>query len=574
MESNSFVAKMAHAVGLGYKVFREHPISCSFYVLGGFLSSLTEAVSFSCLLPLISSFTDSENSSGNSFVRQMDDWFHSLGIPKSILAYLSCFAILFILSSISYVFMEMFRGKFIRKLEVEQRSSFFSAIINAPWSRLSALNHGSLINAFTREMDQCRNAYRYIFICLSQLIMILNFAGVLFLLNYKFFFMTFGLVLISYPFTTPLVSWSHAISTRATRHFAQYTDHMVTMTKALKNIKASSLEKYLSEKVNKNFVDVSYDFYVNTSFMAPIRNKIFESMGILVLCATLGVSTEVLEIPMSEALVSIVLLFRLIPSLSSFMNYLSTIAGGLASFDNLEKIKTKCREEKKVDGNKMDLVELESIEFKNVIYKYSEEQELLRNVTFKIKKGEFWAISGKTGCGKTTILDMTAKLLTPLEGDIYYNSELQQNLSEEAVHEKVGYLTQNHYLFEGTLRENLCWGLKEVDESELRRVIKISQLDNLIQNKTLDFKVSESGQNLSGGEKQRVAIARSLLAKKDFILMDEPSSALDGETEVQLFKELVDLKGEIGLLVITHREEFLQYADGVIQLENGLSRVI
>ena len=138
----------------------------------------------------------------------------------------------------------------------------------------------------------------------------------------------------------------------------------------------------------------------------------------------------------------------------------------------------------------------------------------------------------------------------------------------------MGYLTQSSFIFSGTLKENLLWGNEKANMARINHVIDSAQLRSLVNEKGLDFNISESGQNLSGGQRQRIAIARTLLKNCDFIIMDEPTSALDPETEEKIISSLLNLKGKVGVIMVTHRPEYLKFTDFILRFDDSEVRVI
>jgi ABC-type bacteriocin/lantibiotic exporter with double-glycine peptidase domain len=200
---------------------------------------------------------------------------------------------------------------------------------------------------------------------------------------------------------------------------------------------------------------------------------------------------------------------------------------------------------------------------------------LFRDLNVCFKKGEFWAIAGPTGSGKTTILDLISGVLRPTVGKIVFDNIPLDEAKLSSLHQHIGYLTQNNFIFAGSILANISWGHeKELDSVKIENVVKISQMSDILKEKTLDFKVSESGQNLSGGQQQRIAITRTLLKDYDFILMDEPSSALDNETEKNFLEALSSLKGKIGIIMVTHRKEYFKHADYILEINGGCVEIL
>ena len=241
----------------------------------------------------------------------------------------------------------------------------------------------------------------------------------------------------------------------------------------------------------------------------------------------------------------------------------------------IQNIKKQCIPEKKEEKRDKILNKpIQTISFNSVSFQYDSKNKLFGSLTTKFQKGEFWAICGATGSGKTTIPDLISGIIEPSYGLIMYDGINSREIKLDSLHQRIGYITQNSFIFAGSILENICWGHENPDLSRLDLVIQLSQLDDLISEKTLNFPISESGQNLSGGEQQRIAIARILLKSYDFILMDEPSSALDLKTERKFLSALGSLKGKVGIIMVTHRKEFLKRADYILQFKGHKVKIL
>lgn len=552
-------------------LFCRDPWASARFTAGGLLASLLEIFSYGSLLPIVQ-FVTTKVENQNGLVRQLNRVVQLMGMEEKLSSYLMIFGVISLLSALVYILLDFDRGRFISKLDRELRLGFMHQVIKAKWELLSRLNHGDVMNAMTREMDLCRQSYHYVFLVFSQSLLALFFLGLMCYINPTFFVVTFLLLLITYPLAWPMIQWSKRVAQVATVNASAYSDGSVNAVRALKNIKASSLEDYLMAKIEPLATRVSKDYYKNSFVVTAIRYRFFELIGLFVICMLLYLSIERFKVPVAEVLVSIAILFRLIPTVSSLMSYLSYIVSSLASFDFLNNFMLECPTESESFGENLETVR--EISFREVSFGYPRASLTVKNLSVTIRKGEFWAICGPTGVGKSTILDLCDQLFKPNHGKILFDGKDSILISPRAVHRRIAYLTQHHYLFAGTLRENLLWGIERVvAQDELHRAIELAQLKNFVETKTLDFLITESAQNLSGGERQRIALARTLLTRADFILMDEPSSALDLHTETLLFEALLALKGSVGLLVITHRPEFLQHIDGVIHLSSGCARI-
>ena len=220
-----------------------------------------------------------------------------------------------------------------------------------------------------------------------------------------------------------------------------------------------------------------------------------------------------------------------------------------------------------------DTSNFKTLEVKNLSFQYSGTSEMaINNLSLDITMGESIGIMGSSGAGKTTLIDLLLGLLPPKSGTIFYNKkELGNNLSDWS--QKVAYLPQEVFIFDDTIRNNISIGYDDVDfaDEALDKVVKQVQLDDLIERlpNGYDTILGERGTRLSGGQRQRIALARALFHKRDVLIMDESTSAIDNETEKEILEEIQQLKGQKTTIVIAHRISTLKYCDRIYRLERG-----
>lgn len=212
------------------------------------------------------------------------------------------------------------------------------------------------------------------------------------------------------------------------------------------------------------------------------------------------------------------------------------------------------------------------IKFENVNFAYHENSELiLKDVSILISKGDIIAITGDSGSGKSTFLDLFCGLLSPTKGKIFIDSK-NLLLNEKLWQSKISYISQNIFLNEGTILENVTLGQKRnlIDTVLLDEVLTVSGLNNLITKLPLGIEtyIGERGLKLSGGEKQRIGIARALYRSSDIIIFDEATNALDLKNEQYVIKSVKDYCREKTLIFISHRKETLKYCNVQFKLEN------
>ena len=226
------------------------------------------------------------------------------------------------------------------------------------------------------------------------------------------------------------------------------------------------------------------------------------------------------------------------------------------------------------EGNVQGGSETGTVEFKNVSFRYphASEDELL-NVNFKIGKGETLAIIGATGSGKTTLISLIPRFYDATEGEVLVDGENVKNYSFDALYDKLGYVTQKAVLFSGTIRDNVFFGESTAsdDVDNLNKAIELSQAKEFVDKlpEGAEYKIAQLGRNVSGGQKQRLSIARALARKPEILIFDDSFSALDYRTDAKLREGLSkELKGTTKIIV-AQRISTIRHADKILVLDRG-----
>ncbi|MBO7664224.1 MAG: ABC transporter ATP-binding protein [Clostridia bacterium] len=212
------------------------------------------------------------------------------------------------------------------------------------------------------------------------------------------------------------------------------------------------------------------------------------------------------------------------------------------------------------------------IEFRNVSFRYEEEQEpVLQDISFKVPAGGSIAFMGKSGEGKTTILNLALGLYSPQKGEILADGKNLETLEKTAYRRHIAVVPQQTVLFSGTLWNNLVYGLPYVSKESVMDVIRQVGLEDLVEAlpEGLNSPILENGGNLSGGQRQRIAIARALLRNPRIIIMDEATSALDQASEKQVQEAIDSMMGRCTVIMVAHRLNTLRHADAVYRVNNG-----
>jgi ATP-binding cassette, subfamily B, bacterial len=262
-------------------------------------------------------------------------------------------------------------------------------------------------------------------------------------------------------------------------------------------------------------------------------------------------------------------IFGPLQSLGDIINIYRETEVSLNNFENLMKLSPEAKPDIPAKINR-----IETLEFSNIGFKHqSSNKHALENISFKVSKGETIAFVGPSGSGKTTLVKLLVGLYTPQTGRIFYNGFPGNEINFDNLRERIGFVTQDTQLFSGTIKENLLFVNLNATEQDCLDVLNKAAANSLLlrADKGLDTVIGEGGVKVSGGEKQRLSIARALLRKPDLLVFDEATSALDSLTEEEISNTIREVSSSKDLItiMIAHRLSTVMHADKIYVLERG-----
>lgn len=257
----------------------------------------------------------------------------------------------------------------------------------------------------------------------------------------------------------------------------------------------------------------------------------------------------------------------------SFANI--TIQGAKVAFDRMYEFSSIAPEfEDDSPENKNQLTDIENVKVENVSFRFAGRKQLLKSVSLQVTKGEMIALLGESGCGKTTFLNILQRFYSPEEGAIFVNGHSITGFSIPAWRKRIGVVPQEVSIFNGSLIENICF---QSSQEEMQKCVEFC-MQTGFHNYFMEFPqnygtlLGEQGINISGGQKQLVGLARALWTKPSFLILDEPTSAMDRNTENFVLNLLNRLKKDTCIILVTHRIKTARFSDRIYILENGQIR--
>jgi ATP-binding cassette, subfamily B, bacterial PglK len=370
----------------------------------------------------------------------------------------------------------------------------------------------------------------------------------------------------------------------------------------IKDVKISRKENLFVSKFMAKAEPLSRIFGVQ-SFYTQCPVLILETIGFVMICLSVfamllwfNTSTAYVTATMAilavtawkalpavnQILASVTRLRKSLPYISSQIEYFNLIEAniGPSQKKSTHSPKSDIDEQSNVRTQTTESFEfIKTIKFNNVSFGYEDNgRKVLHDLSFEIKKGETIGIIGTSGAGKSTLVDLLIGLLEPAKGTIYIdNKVLTQDFLAQWL-TITGYVSQSPYIYDGTLAENVAFGIDQadIDREQVRKCCTMASMDDFIHDLTdnIDSFIGERGIKLSGGQQQRVAIARALYNKPEVMIFDEATSSLDTKSEKAIQKTIYSFKGRQTLIIIAHRLTTIEDCDKVIWLEKGTVKMI
>lgn len=339
----------------------------------------------------------------------------------------------------------------------------------------------------------------------------------------------------------------------------------------LNEIKIYTLENFFYKKIEFNLDKVN-KFNLYSSFISSTPRYYFELLIIFIFVGTIFVLKNIFAYENTLIIETLALLalclLRSFPSFSKILSGFQQLNSRMPSVEVISQQLSEKDHLKFLDNSKSQIVKFNSINLSDISFRYNKNDEyILKNLNLNFSKGNIIGFFGKTGSGKSTLINIICGLFKPSTGKIHINDKPIDRIS----HNFFSYVPQKPLIINDTIKANIAFGVdnESIDISKLNYAIEKCQLKNFIEKlpNSINETISEDGKNISGGQAQRIAIARAIYFGRQILILDESTNSLDLETEKNIISFLKELKKDITILMISHSLENLNICDTVYELK-------
>ena len=467
-----------------------------------------------------------------------------------------------------------FIGKFSAGLSKDLRLSMFTKIQHFSMQDFQKFGTSSYINRTTRDIQSLAQTLGF---SMSMVLMapLLLVGSIILSIRMNF---TLSLVLLgSIPFLgiavallVKTVSKDFTIMRQMTDTLTQIIRDSLTGIRVVRAFNKSEYEVERFDQVNEKYRKLIFGMYIKFSLIMPLMMITinFANLAVVLVGAHL-IQASQLEVGALMAVIQysvLVLIALLLLSIIFIM-----IPQGLVAAKRINEVLEQENIQTFVSDD-YGLEKIDTVEFKDVSFKYEgAEKSILNNVDFTAKVGEKIAIIGSTGAGKSTLVNLLMRFLDTTSGELLMNGVNIQEFTEKELREQIAFVPQNRMLFEGTIRDNLRFGNEHATDEEMIQALKQAEAWEFVSSleEGLDAHVEQKGDNFSGGQKQRLSIARALVKHASIYVYDDSFSALDAKTEAKLRANLAEINQKSIIFVVAQRISSVTDATKIIVLHEG-----
>lgn len=498
----------------------------------------------------------------------------------SLIKYFLFFIIgIFFLKFIFQILLFFYEAKFLKNIRFHLCSNVFSKFILEDYKNYYNYNSSEIIRITLSDTERSLTFIRSIFNILKDFLMITVIIAGLLLIDFKLTLLIFlllaGSSFIFYIFYRPLYL-NYGKASQLERQFLNRITY--ESIGSIKNIKISGLENLQIKKFIKTLISLSErikKIEIITKLPKPFFELVIICFFALILIFFKSSNSFSNDLIFKLTFVSLVIarMLPLIISLTSQFNTINNVEFSVKSTSNaLNQLNELYKNQNGTESSlNKSISKFESIDLDNVNFKYDgNENNTIKNVNINVTKEKIVGITGPSGSGKSTLVDLIIGLIEPTSGQVKINHQPIREFKKDWLN-LIGYIPQEVHLNDETLKNNITFlSKKNFDKKKFYESIKMSGLESFISSnpKILDERIGEKGIKLSGGEKQRVGIARALYKDSKILILDEPTSSLDEDIESKILENIFRLKG-LTLIMVTHKIYTLKKCDEILFLSNG-----
>ena len=473
---------------------------------------------------------------------------------------LSIILVVFLLKNLLIIFINIFQTRFSSELGYDLSRDLFNKYLSLPLRFHTSNNSSKLLRNTTDEI------FNFLKFVLGSILLIFSDITLFCIFTLLLIFISPIETILILALFSAIALLIYYLSKDKIRSYGnkrlEIAENLLKFLRegfsSIREIKIYNLKKFFITRYrDEGQRTVSLSIFIN--LMASLPKIIFEFLAVA-LFVLLVLYTNKTQQDFNQIIPTMGLLvlsiYRITPSVIRILQNFQRIKHYMPSFYNIYSAFQNNNDQIESDIDDIDKnFNFESVELSNIFFHYNQNDKILDNISLKIEKKSRILIQGKSGCGKSTFLDILCGLLLPTQGKIFINQKKAKETEKRNLLSKISYVSQAPFLLDSDLASNIALGMgKNQGLKKIIKILKVVELDNFIENlssKSL-YRLGEGGSLISGGQKQRVAIARALFFEPQILILDEATNSIDYETEIKILKNIIDEYPNLTIIKVSH----------------------
>jgi ABC-type multidrug transport system fused ATPase/permease subunit len=551
------------------EIFRKFPLL--FIINTGLLILVNSfgACSLLTIAPVVDLFIHPDFQGVSPLTQKAIGLLNLLGLPVTLGSWLFIFVLFTGLSSgfNLLAWYSILRTKFAMSRKILMGS--FEDFFNAEWRFFSTTKQGVLLNTFTRELEKVNNAFSAMGLFFTSIVQIIFYLAIPFYLSWQVTAISLGSGLL---FALPFI-WLGKFSYRLGKLTTATSNRLISVIhdnfsltklilgfgnqyRCLHNL-GTAFDTNRRARVKSEFVNIS----------VPI---LYRPFGVVMIVVALF-SARWFGVPLSEITVILAALLQVAICIGKLTMQKNALDNFSPSYEQIEHLRQQAKQLKQPSGTRQFTGFNNKLTMEKVSFAYPGQEPVLVDINLFIPKGSLVAFVGKSGVGKSTLIDIIMGFCQPTKGRVMLDNIPLQEFDIHSYRRRIGYVPQDAVLFNMSIRDNLLWANESATEKEIREACCQANADEFIRRfpEGYDTLVGDRGILLSGGQIQRIALARAILRKPELLILDEATSSLDSHSEYLIQQAIEDIVKETTVVVIAHRLSTIANADYIYVLKDG-----
>ncbi|MGA1870293.1 MAG: ABC transporter ATP-binding protein [bacterium] len=549
-----------------FKKFYHYLIVNIFFLL---TTNLVEAMSIFMLAPIMDYIIHQNLEGASNVTQKIVAMMRSLNIPISIWTLFGLFLLLNMCKSGFHILgtytIQMTKYAMIRDLMLGTFDDFFKA----RWFFFSSAQQGKLLNTFTRELRTVGDGFGAMARFVAIILQLIFYLAVPFYISWQVtLFSLFAAVLFALPFI-----FFNKVSYNLGKKNTLTSNRMISIIQESLGSAKTILSFANQRKSSENLKDAFEDHRIATIKSQVLNDAIpqlYLPLCIVVLIIAMFTARE-LALPIAELTVLMYALLKAIPIVGQIAQAKNLIDNFFPSYEQIVTLRDEATRLRQKSG----IIPFKGLQreiiMKNLFFSYPGHEPVVSNINISIPKGKMIAIVGESGSGKSTLVDLIMGFHEPHEGEILIDDISLHQLDIQSYRRHIGYISQESILFNMSIRDNLSWAKKDASDEELRMACRQAHADDFINDfpARYDSIVGDRGVRLSGGQIQRIALARGILIDPDILILDEATSSLDTHSERLIQQAIENISKKRTVIAIAHRLSTIVNANYIYVVKKG-----